>query len=225
MSLPPSLWICDVNGVLIDAVTIVRHAFTATAAKYGFRFGEEEFRAIKGVWLLDAYRKLDPGCDSHTRRAFHLRYVRERLAEVRAYPGVPETLAAARAAGVRIGGATSHGEIAEACLVQTGLYPLLDCLVTQEEVRRPKPHPEAVLRVLQLLGGDPERRGTNALYVGDTVEDIEAGAAAGVVTIGVTYGISQQAEIRAASPDHVIHSFLDMHAWLRAPCAAPALEN
>jgi HAD superfamily hydrolase (TIGR01509 family) len=209
------MWICDVNGVLVDAVAIGHQAFLATAARYGMPCGEREFRAIKGLWLLEAYRRLDPGSDPHARRAFHLRYVRERIGDVRAYPGVQATLAAARSAGVRIGAATSHGEIAEASLVETGLYPLIDCLVTQEEVRRPKPHPDLVLRALQLLSGKGDRAAADAIYIGDTIEDIQAGHAAGVRTIGVTYGVSRDAEIRMAAPHHVIHACHDMHAWLR----------
>jgi HAD superfamily hydrolase (TIGR01509 family) len=215
------MWICDVNGVLVDAVAIGHQAFLATAARYGVPCGERELRAVQGLWLLEAYRRLDPGADAHTRRAFHLRYVRERIGDVRAYPGVHETLAAARSAGVRIGAATSHGEIAEACLVKTGLYPLIDCLVTQEEVRRPKPHPDVVLRALQLLRGERDRAAEEAIYVGDTIEDMQAGHAAGVLTIGVTYGVSRDAEIRRAAPHHVIHAFHDLSTWLRDREGAP----
>ncbi len=202
----PAVWICDVNGVLIDSTALVRQAFVATAIRYRFAFDEPDFQRIKGLWLLEAYRRLDPSGDPPSRRAFHLHYLRDRVADVQAFPGVRETLAAARAAGIRIGAATSQGEIAEGALVSTGLYPLIDCLVTQEEVRRPKPHPDALLRVLTLVPGD-------ALHLGDTVEDIAAGKAAGVQTIGVTYGLSREAEIKAAAPDHIIHSFHEMRAW------------
>jgi hypothetical protein len=40
---------------------------------------------------------------------------------------------------------TCHGALAEAALVTTGLYSLIDGLVTQEEVLRPKPGPEMTL--------------------------------------------------------------------------------
>jgi phosphoglycolate phosphatase-like HAD superfamily hydrolase len=143
------------------------------------------------------------------------------VTEVAACPGVRDMLRAAREAGVRIGAATSHGEIAEACLVTTGLYPLIDCLVTQEEVARPKPQPDALLRVLTLLaepGRDPRH---TALCVGDTPEDIEAGRAAGVRTVAVTYGMSDEREMRSARPDLIIHSFGEMQAWLGRQGARP----
>lgn len=216
-------WICDVNGVLVDTVAVTRDAFAATAARYRFSFGEQEYRKVKDVSLLEAYRVLDPGADQLARRQFHLQYLRERVQEVRAYPHVAEMLAAATAGRIRVGAATSYGETAEACLVNTGLYGYIDCLVTQEEVRRPKPHPDSILLILRLFDIDPQGRDYDrAVYVGDSRLDVEAGRSAGVRTIGVSYGVSDEAEIRAAGPDHVIHSFREMRVFLEAPeCLGP----
>jgi phosphoglycolate phosphatase-like HAD superfamily hydrolase len=118
--------------------------------------------------------------------------------------------------GIRVGVATSHGEITEACLVNTKLYSLVDCLVTQEDVKRPKPHPDSILLALALLTGCAADAvaGQAALFVGDTSTDIEAGRAAAVRTVGVTYGVSQEAEIRAARPDHVLHAFHQMRQFV-----------
>src|SRR5205085_3509693 len=106
-----SLWICDVNGVLIDSSVVWHGAFAATAARFRFVAGERELARVKGLWLLEAYRVLDPAGDAYTRRQFHLHYVRERLPEIAAYSGVVGVLATAKASGVRVAAATSHGEI------------------------------------------------------------------------------------------------------------------
>lgn len=208
-------WICDVHGVLVDSTALVHEAFVATAARYGVPFAEYDYRRVKAVPLVEAYRRLDPAGDPFAKRQYHLHYVRERIADVRAYPGVLETLSLASAAGIRIGAATSYGEIAEACLVNTNLYPLFDCLVTQEDVKRPKPHPDSILLVLRLLAVPDGHGGAgHALFVGDTATDIEAGKAAAVRTVGVSYGVSPEAEIRAARPDHVLDSFQQMRQFL-----------
>lgn len=210
-----ALWICDVNGVLVDTARLAGHAFAATAEHFRFPFSECHFQMVKSLWLLEAYRVLDPGQDPFVRRAFHLHSIRDRLRDVRAYPGVREMLALARAQNIHVAAATSHGEIAEACLVNTGLYPLIDFLVTQEEVKRPKPDPDVILRVLVLSNmdsHDPDFE--RVIYVGDTTADIQAGKAAGVRTVGVTYGLSDEPEIRMAAPDYVIHSFSDMRSFL-----------
>jgi pyrophosphatase PpaX len=219
---PVTLWICDVNGVLVDSVALVREAFRATAEHYGFACRRQDVDGVAGLWPLEAYRRLDPAGDASVRRAFHADYLRERAAELRACPGVRSTLAAARAAGVCIAAATSQGEIAEASLVSTGLSPLSECLVTQDDVRRPKPHPDAILRILTWLGADPDDPDLDAVFIGDTAADIEAGRAAGVPTIGVTYGVSAEAAIRAAEPDFVIYGFDDMRSWLVGSGAPPS---
>lgn len=217
------LWILDVNGVLIDSTEVVRQAFAATALRHGFAFTPYHFDAVKGLTLLDAYAILHPADDRWRLRTFHLGYVRERLGEVRAYPGVYETLGMAKRAGVRVGAATSHGEIAEACLVHADLYRLIDCLVTQEEVKRPKPDPHAILRVLSLLEGPRGGGASAAVYVGDTTADVAAGKAAGIRTVGVTYGVSTAAEISSARPDYIIHAFEEMQFLLEAaPTGASA---
>jgi HAD superfamily hydrolase (TIGR01509 family) len=218
---PAALWICDVNGVLIDSSHLVREAFAATAARWGFAVGDRAFQRVKGLWLLEAYRVLDPGGDAAQRRQYHVSYIRERIAEVRAYPDVAPTLAAAKARDVRVAATTSHGEIAEACLVASGLYPYVDCLVTQEEVKHPKPDPESIHVILRLFGAPPPNCGSpRPLHVGDTAPDIVAGKAAGIRTVGVTYGLSDEAEIAAAMPDAVIRSFDGMRQFL--PGRVPA---
>lgn len=213
------VWLCDVNGVLIDSAHLVREAFAATAARYSRELNERQLRQANGRCLPEAYRLLDPGCDATSRCRYHLDFITERLFDVRACPGVRKGLEAARAAGIRVGAATSYGRIAEACLVNTGLYDLIDHLVTQEEVRHPKPSPEILFRLLELFahGGDAP---LEAAYIGDTPVDVEAGKAAGVTTIGVTYGLSNVSEMRRARPDYLIHSFDEMRQMLKPTAAA-----
>jgi HAD superfamily hydrolase (TIGR01509 family) len=209
------LWICDVNGVLIDSTALFREAFAATAAHFGVPFSEEQFQQVKGVSPLEAYRRMHSGVDPRAERDFHLRYVRSRITDVRVYPHVREMLVAARETGIHLAAVTSHGAVAEAFLVTTGLYPLIDCLVTQEEVKRPKPHADALHRVLELFGIELHgRESERVVYVGDSILDIQAGKAAGIPTIGVTYGVSAAAEIREAEPCHVIGSFREMRSFL-----------
>src|SRR5262245_25212621 len=60
-----ALWICDVNGVLVDTSAILCDAFVATAAHFGFSFTGTDFTRVKRMWLIDAYRGLAPEHDPY----------------------------------------------------------------------------------------------------------------------------------------------------------------
>ena len=78
-----------------------------------------------------------------------------------------------------------------------------DAVVTADMTERHKPDPEPVLKALELLGSEP----ADAAFVGDSPYDIEAGRAAGVFTVGVSWGkIHPDQRLRDAGADLVVHS-------------------
>jgi phosphoglycolate phosphatase-like HAD superfamily hydrolase len=74
--------------------------------------------------------------------------------------------------------------------------------VGREDVTRRKPHPEVVLRCLDELELEPGE----AVYVGDSQIDIEAGRAAGLRTVGVLTGASSRETLVAASAEYILES-------------------
>ena len=58
------------------------------------------------------------------------------------------------------------------------------CVISGDTCTNRKPHPQPILHACELLGCEP----ANTWYVGDAGRDIEAGRAAGCVTIGALYG-------------------------------------
>lgn len=63
-----------------------------------------------------------------------------------------------------------------------------------------KPAPDALLAVLAEHGVAPDE----AVMIGDTSVDIRTGRAAGVTTVGVTWGFRGRAELQEAGADHII---------------------
>jgi pyrophosphatase PpaX len=88
----------------------------------------------------------------------------------------------------------------------TGLDRYLDHLVTLEDVEKPKPHAEPVLRGLQKFGANSGQ----AVYVGDSYFDIESGRNAGVLTVGVTWGMATRDELEDARPDFLVNTWSEM---------------
>ena len=80
------------------------------------------------------------------------------------------------------------------------MRPLFHAIVGREDVTRRKPHPEVILRCLAELGLEPG----DAVYVGDSRIDIEAGKAAGLHTVGVLTGTTTRDALAAVSPEHIL---------------------
>ena len=82
-----------------------------------------------------------------------------------------------------------------------GLRTVVDRFVTLEDTTEHKPHPEPLLRGLELLGGVPR---DEAAYVGDSPFDVEAARAAGLTSVAVSWGAFSEDRLREAQPDHLV---------------------
>lgn len=80
-------------------------------------------------------------------------------------------------------------------------------VVTRDDVRLLKPDPTGLRRAADQLGGNP-------LFVGDSLTDARAGAAAGLDVAIVLGGESPDAAIRAADPTHLLDRLADLPAVL-----------
>jgi phosphoglycolate phosphatase len=73
-----------------------------------------------------------------------------------------------------------------------------------------KPHPSMLLEAMRALGAAPER----TIMIGDTAHDIRMARAAGVRSVGVTWGFHTRAEIEAAGADLICDTFAELEQIL-----------
>ncbi|MFC5302646.1 HAD-IA family hydrolase [Azospira restricta] len=84
---------------------------------------------------------------------------------------------------------------------QLGYARRAACLVSGDSSPRTKPHPQPMRLACAVAGCAPER----ALYVGDDRRDIDAGRAAGMVTVAVRYGyLGDSGPIEEWGADHLV---------------------
>lgn len=128
--------------------------------------------------------------------------------EMTLIPGV-DTLLRQLKPSYRLALVTTRDREAVAYFLQmNGLDGLFDAVITCDDVRRLKPHPEPVLLAAQRLGLAPQE----CLMVGDTAVDIQAGGAAGARTVGVLCGFGQERDL--ADADLVLPTTADLGAVL-----------
>jgi phosphoglycolate phosphatase-like HAD superfamily hydrolase len=78
-----------------------------------------------------------------------------------------------------------------------------------------KPHPGALIELCASLGA----AGDEALLVGDSLIDVQTGAAAGVPVCAVTWGLGERPALEAAHPQHLVESPAELVRLLRTQSA------
>ena len=111
------------------------------------------------------------------------------------YPGVPELLAAIRAAGGKCYVVTNKRHHATQLIAKKfGWDRLMDGIWSYDSFETKYRKPELLAKLLGDLGVDPQ----DAVMVGDTKGDVDAGKANRMATIGVTYGYGTAVELASA---------------------------
>ena len=200
----------DLDGTLIDSVGLIVESYHHTMSVHGLDPRPDEFwtRSI-GIPLREqlapfATRTATVDALVATYRAYNLAHHDRRVA---AFPGVAEAVHRVRASGCRLGLVTSKNrEGSLRGLRVAGLVDAFELIVSADDVTRPKPHPEPVLRALDGLGATAGE----SVYVGDSLHDMESGRAAGVATAAVVWGAFPRAALAPARPDHWIESAADL---------------
>ncbi|MBV6522262.1 MAG: Pyrophosphatase PpaX [Gemmatimonadaceae bacterium] len=194
----------DLDGTLIDSIELIvsaaRHAF---ASRNGPAPSEDEFKAGIGQPLTTQFApyvrtpaELDALIAAY--RGFQIAN-HDRLTTL--YDGIDAAVGELRQRGHRLGIVTSKADaIARRSLRHVGLEDAIEVLVGCDATSRHKPHPEPVLHAMERLRSTPQR----SVFIGDSPYDVQAGNAAGVATVAVTWGAFRRDTLAAAGPSYVL---------------------
>lgn len=200
--------LCDLDGTLIDSsreiAAAFRYALTQTVPgdlPESAAIVQHIGKPLAHMTMALGYR-LSPSQLSRFLDTYRDYYDAHGAGNIRAYPGVIETLRAltSNIFGVVTTKAPHH---AQAALDHLSMGDFFHHVQGTTPNLLPKPAPDTVLEALAALQCEPGR----ALMVGDTAADILAGQAAGVKTCAVTYGFGNLQELNMAGPDYWIAAF------------------
>lgn len=125
------------------------------------------------------------------------------------FDGVPELIEGLNAAGIAWGVVTNKpARFTDPLIPQIGLAHA-GCVVSGDTTPHSKPHPAPLFEGAQRLGIAPEQ----CWYVGDDMRDIEAGRAAGMVTVACAWGYCGAEEPLSWGADYLLAT---PHDLLRA---------
>lgn len=130
-----------------------------------------------------------PELDEAEREAWRQTYLddyREHCWDVsRAFDGVEDLFDRLQVMGLAIGVVTNKIEqLALPVIERAGWSERFGCVIAGDSVARPKPAADPVLEACRRLGTDPSA----TVFVGDDERDVQAGRAAGTLTIAAAWG-------------------------------------
>lgn len=190
----PKAILFDLDGTLVDSAPDIHEALNATLESYGEPplTLEAVTRMIGGgvpVLVERAYRTLGVDIDPATRDRVAERYTK--IYEARAtqstvlMAGVSDLLRDLAQKGVVLGVVTNKpGDATHAVLDHFGLLALMAVVVGGDAGPARKPEPGLLLHACGRLGIGPE----DAVFVGDSENDVVAARAAGMAVVAVAGG-------------------------------------
>lgn len=220
----------DLDGTVVDTVELIRESFRhATRTVLGEELPDEQIMAYVGQPLMRQMVQLAP---DHAQELYDVyrEYNHRRHDElIRAFEGVEEMLEELRRLGKSLGLVTSKSaDTTEMAFAVVGLREHFDAIVTASDTTAHKPAPEPLWLCLERLGVGGGKQATGGaradagasagaytgaprpIYIGDSPYDIQAGAAAGMATAAVTWGIFSREALQAAAPDYVLERPADV---------------
>jgi len=210
-SRPIEVVLFDLDGTLIDTIELILSSMRhATAEVLGEALPDDVLLHNIGVPLRVQMREFAPGREDELLCMYreHNAVVHDQL--VCEYPGTEAALQAIIAEGYRLGVVTSKSvPVAQRGLDRFGLGEFFETLVGYEDTDIHKPEAAPLLLAAERMGVDI----THCCYVGDSPHDMNAGKAAGAVTVGALWGPFRE-RVAETGPDFVIEHLSELPAVL-----------
>jgi pyrophosphatase PpaX len=193
----------DLDGTVIDSGAIILASMRHAAKEVlGVEVPDEQLMAAVGGPGLEAQmHALSP--DRVDELVTVYRAHNEPLHdELVCCAGMDEVLVQLKEEGRRLGIVTAkRRQTAELAFARIPIEHLFETVVGGDETKKHKPDPEPLILALDRLGAAP----AEAVYVGDAPFDIQAAKAAGLYSVGVTWGgIHARELLEAEQPDALV---------------------
>ncbi len=215
----------DFEGTLVDLQWDLQGAVKETLEMLrAFHFPIQRFQEMKySTLMLEALRMAEEIGQSPDRvrekiEAIYDRFDEDAFRRWRLRSGSQEFLSALRTKGIKTGLVSNVGrKTLEKAVLKLRLQPLFDVVVSRNDVRFMKPSGEG----LRMALGRIQVLQDKALYVGDSLDDIQAAKAAGIKVIIILGKDNPEAELFSREADQRIHHFNELLPSLTGEAGIP----
>ncbi len=176
----------DLDGTLVDSMSIVVDGLTAAVSVYRPRPSREEVMAALGGPSEACVRRL-LGSRRHLAAALaaYLGFLDSHEDRIRPFRGARRLLADLSAAGIPLGIWTGRERVSTLVRLRALAWvERFDVVVCGDDLRSHKPDPAGLLRIVRRWRLQPEE----VIFVGDSDQDLAGGVAAGVAMVAIRNG-------------------------------------
>ncbi len=199
-------WIFDLDGTLVDSIGQIGYALNVAREDFGYKkLQSKKIEELVGLPIQHFLSDLPlDKCDFdeiviHFRRILEVEINKDNLI----FPGVELFLTKLKSKGHKLAIATSKPTyLANLVIENSSLNELFDVIQGTDGFPA-KPDPTCVQLAMEALGT------SNAIMVGDRVEDILAATAAGIDSIGIANSFHGIQSLENAGAKYAFSSFLD----------------
>lgn len=205
----------DWDGTLVDSTGAIVRAMQGAAREVGLPpVVDEAVRFIIGLGLPEAVQHLYPDAETAQRCALCAAYSRRYVEQTEQLPplfsGAMAALERLRSDGFATAVATGKSRRGlERELAARAMHGYFDLTRCADETRS-KPHP---LMLQEILAGSG-RRPDEAVMIGDTLHDLAMARAAGVRSVGVSFGAHSRNRLQGFGPDLLADDFCTILEWV-----------
>ncbi|HEX4840631.1 MAG TPA: HAD family hydrolase [bacterium] len=200
----------DLDGTLLDSLRAHFHVYERVFSTLGIPLDTDSYqRNYSPNWYAFYERMHVPRDRWPEADQLWLTYYAQEAPGPR--PGAAQILAVVKASN-RVLGLVTSGERSrvERDLSRVGWQALFDVVVCGGDTVQRKPHPAPLLYALDRV----QVRAGEALYVGDTVEDVQMGRNAGTSTAAVAGGFASLPTLRSERPDFLFETLSNLAVLL-----------
>ncbi|GKV68644.1 phosphatase [Sporosarcina sp. NCCP-2716] len=199
----------DVDGTLIDSEEAILNSLQKVLQEEGHAYSQDDLRFALGIPGMDTLKQLEIANPERVLATWS-ETVLEFSDSVRLFEGAAEVVAQLAESPLRLGIVTSKtAQEVRHEFDPFGLSPHFDCIVSASDTEKHKPHPDPLLRCLETLGAEKE----GALYIGDSIYDMQCAHSAGVPFALALWGSKTTERFEAA--DYILKQPVDVLELLK----------
>ncbi len=218
------LVIFDMAGTTVNENNVVYKTLQETINEKGYELsldfvleygaGKEKHQAIIDLLRMkgkDDSLKIASIAEEMFKRFKYLLKEAYKTLAVTSYNGVEELMMELKKANIKIALNTGYDKSTAQLLIDKVNWKLggqYDALITADDVKKGRPHPDMILKAMKAL---EIKEASNVLKVGDSVIDIEEGKNASCgITVGVTTGAHTRKQLEMANPTYILNSLTEL---------------